>query len=111
MSICSTLTGKLSVKHPFLNILCREDGAALTRATGGGIVYRYTFGFPRAKGYLRVYINKSQYQIHRLIAEAFIPNPLNKPTVDHINRVRNDNRVCNLRWATYKEQNENRDIH
>ena len=45
--------------------------------------------------------------IHRLVAQAFIPNPENKPTVDHINRKRDDNRVENLRWATLMEQSEN----
>ena len=45
--------------------------------------------------------------IHRLLAEHFIPNTENKPTVDHINRIKDDNRLCNLRWATGKEQREN----
>lgn len=43
--------------------------------------------------------------IHRLIAETFIPNPENKPTVDHKDGNRQNNDISNLRWATYSEQN------
>lgn len=43
--------------------------------------------------------------IHRLLAIAFIPNPKNKPTVDHIDGNRKNNSLDNLRWATYSEQN------
>jgi len=54
--------------------------------------------------------NKKHFNVHRLIAEHYIPNPENKPTVDHINRNPSDNRVENLRWATHKEQRKNQGL-
>lgn len=63
------------------------------------------------RGYYVVSLNhngKSKtFTIHRLIAEAFIPNPENKPCIDHINTIRTDNRIENLRWVTSKENSNN----
>ena len=52
--------------------------------------------------------NKCTMMVHRLIALTFIPNPENKPTVNHKNHNRGDNRVENLEWATMAEQNNDK---
>ena len=46
---------------------------------------------------------RTHHAVHRLVALAFIPNSDGKNEVDHINRIRTDNRVENLRWATRSE--------
>ena len=59
------------------------------------------------KGYMVVSLCKNGKQkkvfVHRLLATAFIPNPENKRCIDHINGIRDDNRLENLRWVTHQE--------
>lgn len=43
------------------------------------------------------------FSIHRLLAIRFIPNPLNKPCVNHKNGIKTDNRLANLEWSTFSE--------
>lgn len=51
----------------------------------------------------RVGAHVKQRKVHRMIAEAFIPNPDNKPHINHINGDRSDNRIENLEWCTSAE--------
>jgi hypothetical protein len=61
-----------------------------------------------SRGYHLVTLNRKLQRKHRIIALQFIPNPDNLPQVDHINRIRNDNRIENLRWVSCSENSQNK---
>ena len=64
-------------------------------------------------GYLCINLTKNTKEkhkcyLHRLLAIQYIPNPENKPEIDHIDRNRTNNDLANLRWVTKLEQNNNK---
>lgn len=58
-------------------------------------------------GYLLVKIDGKTMKVHRLVLESFMPNPENKPCIDHINTIKTDNRIGNLKWVNHKENSNN----
>ena len=62
------------------------------------------------EGYAYVSLTKNNwsksFRVHRLVAQAFIPNPDNKPEVNHLNGNKSDNWVTNLEWCTSKENHK-----
>jgi hypothetical protein len=65
---------------------------------------------PNGYVYYALYIDNKTKSVlkHRLVALQFIPNHNNLPEINHINRVRNDNRLTNLEWATISQNNSKR---
>ena len=78
------------------------------RANGSMLKFKEHLLTPRriTHGYLSVALYKKgtrkDYKLHRLVAEAFIPNPENKPEINHKDENKANNEVINLEWCTHK---------
>ncbi len=81
-----------------------STGRARNKANGRILKQRKNHG-----GYKAVSINYQSFSVHRLVALAFIANPRDCPTVDDKDRVRDNNNLGNLQWASHQEQAVNRD--
>ena len=74
-----------------------------------GIVHTHQNGYKRVLVGLYKDGKETSCIVSRLVAKAFLPNPDNLPTVDHIDRDSTNNHVSNLRWPSYHTQIMNRD--
>ena len=92
----------------FSKYLIYENGDIYTNGIRKGFMKPYL----TKKGYKRLNLRDdngklNRFYIHRLVALAYIPNPENKPQVDHIDQNKTNNHLSNLRWASIKENQHN----
>ena len=90
----------------FSRYLIYENGDVLNIAKGILMKSRIRFGYKIVDLTNDKGIRKSM-RVHRLIGLAYIPNPLNKPCIDHIDENKTNNHLSNLRWATHAENRQN----
>lgn len=91
--------------YGFNNYLCNEKGEIYSLLSAK---IMKTHGDKDGYQQLRMTVEKGKavtVKAHRLIAQTFIPNPENKPFVNHKNGNKEDNTVSNLEWCTAKENN------
>jgi hypothetical protein len=79
------------------NYSISSDGKVTNQNTGRVLKTRLS------RGYEVFGIGGKQFKVHRLVAEAFIPNVLHKPLVNHVDSNRANNNASNLEWTSHKE--------
>ena len=93
----------------FENYLIYEDGKVFSKKSN-----KFLKPFNTKKGYLHIDLHNNKkrktHKIHRLVGLHYIPNPDNKPQIDHIDRNKLNNDISNLRWMTNKENCNNKGI-
>nr|UVX43584.1 MAG: zinc-binding loop region of homing endonuclease [Bacteriophage sp.] len=89
--------------HPGYHVT--KSGTILSRYSGKKLTSTYHVKkvSVQPNGYLKVMLHGNQYLVHRLVAEAYIPNPNNLPVVMHLDDNRSNNVVDNLMWGTFKD--------
>jgi len=85
----------------FPNYLISNDGQVFSFRKNGNIYQRFIRGYQAVRLQNRK-VSKN-FLVHRLVAVAFVPNPQNKPQVNHKNGLRDDPRAENLEWCTPSE--------
>ena len=101
------------------NLVVSDQGEVLKRYPkscrygGRKDYYEYVHPKQNVAGYLQVNVpvRNTTDLVHRLVAEAFIDNPQGYTEIDHLNRNKSDNRICNLRWCTHSENMSNSSKH
>jgi len=106
----------MSTAHIPENYEVTEDGEVFSLSGWRGIGRREVSQSVNGRGYMEVRMmvdgERKHFKVHTLIAKAFCgerPSPAHE--VCHINGDRTDNRACNLRWGTRKENMLDRDLH